>query len=154
MKVHVLKREQFLPISKAEAWEFFSTPRNLDLITPPDMGFQIKTLPSEEMYEGEIITYRVKILPGLWIPWVTEIKSVTDGECFIDEQRAGPYRFWHHRHHFEEKDGGVLMTDLVHYALGFWPFGEIPHALFVKPKLERIFDYRYEIIEKHFAKSE
>ena len=152
MKVHVLEREQFLPISIQEAWEFFSTPRNLDLITPPDMGFQIQTLPSEEMYEGEIITYRVKILPGLWIPWVTEIKCLQEGESFIDEQRAGPYHFWHHRHHFQEQDGGVLMTDLVHYSLGFWPLGEIPHALFVKSKLERIFDYRFEVIDKYFSK--
>ncbi|MGJ8697552.1 MAG: SRPBCC family protein [Verrucomicrobiaceae bacterium] len=150
MKVHQLKREQWLPISLEEAWAFFSTPRNLDRITPPGLGFKIESLPSEEMYEGEIITYKVMILPGVWIPWVTEIKSVTPMESFVDEQRAGPYRFWHHRHHFQEKDGGTLMTDLVHYSLGFWPLGEIPHRLFVKKKVESIFDFRRESIGKHF----
>ena len=114
--MHTLEQEQWLPISQKEAWEFFSSPRNLDKITPPDLGFKIKTLPSEVMYEGEIITYDVKMAPGVWIPWVTEIKAVDEGRSFIDEQRSGPYRFWHHRHSFEEKDGGTLMKDLVHYA--------------------------------------
>ncbi len=153
MKVHIIKREQWLPIPIEEAWAFFSTPRNLDKITPPELGFKIETLPSEEMYEGEIITYKVKLAPGIWIPWVTEIKSVTENVAFIDEQRAGPYRFWHHRHHFEEKDGGTLMTDLVHYSVAVWPFGMIAHKLFVKGKIKQVFDFRHEVIEKHFSKS-
>ena len=153
MKVHTLEREQWLPISIEEAWAFFSTPRNLDRITPPDLGFRIKSLPSEEMYEGEIITYQVKILPGLWVPWVTEIKSVQEGHSFIDEQRSGPYKFWHHRHSFEEADGGTRMKDLVHYSIGFWPFGEVAHALFVKKKLQWIFDFRRKILEEEFGSS-
>jgi ligand-binding SRPBCC domain-containing protein len=95
----------------------------------------------------------VKLLPGVWIPWVTEIKSMIENAAFIDEQRAGPYRFWHHRHHFESKDGGTLMTDLVHYSVAIWPFGFIAHELFVKEKLRTIFDFRHEVIEKHFGKS-
>ncbi|MGC6464168.1 MAG: SRPBCC family protein [Akkermansiaceae bacterium] len=150
MKVHTLSQEQWLPISLNEAWEFFSTPRNLDEITPPDLGFRIVDLPSEEMYEGEIITYKVKILPGFWIPWVTEIKSVDEGRSFVDEQRSGPYRFWHHRHHFEEKDGGTLMTDLVHYSVGKWIFGDLAHVVFVRRQLEKIFGFRREILEKKF----
>ena len=41
------------------------------------------------MYEGQIITYKVKILPGVWVPWVTEIKAVDEGKSFVDEQRFG-----------------------------------------------------------------
>lgn len=152
MKVHVLEQEQWLPIPVEEAWAFFSSPRNLDEITPPELGFRIQTLPSEEMYEGEIITYRVRIFPGFWIPWVTEIKSVVEGRSFIDEQRSGPYRFWHHRHSFEEKDGGTLMKDLVHYSVGKWIFGDLAHTVYVRGQLERIFGYRREILEKKFGK--
>lgn len=151
MKVHSLSQEQWLPISLDEAWGFFSTPRNLDEITPPELGFKIVSLPSEAMYEGEIITYKVMILPGVWIPWITEIRNVREGESFVDEQRSGPYRFWHHRHHFEAKDGGTLMTDLVHYSVGKWIFGEIAHAVFVRKKLENIFEFRREILEKRFG---
>lgn len=153
MKVHSLEQEQWLPISIEEAWEFFSSPRNLDEITPSDLGFKIEHLPSEEMYEGEIITYKVKLLPGVWIPWVTEIKAVSEGESFIDEQRSGPYRFWHHRHLFESKDGGTLMKDLVHYSVGMWVFGEIAHAVYVRKKLESIFAFRRQVLEERFGKS-
>ncbi|MEP4078675.1 SRPBCC family protein [Haloferula sp.] len=152
--IHVLEQEQFLPISLEEAWAFFSSPRNLDSITPPELGFRIESIRSNEMHEGQIITYKVKILPGVWIPWVTEIKAVDEGRSFVDEQRFGPYKFWHHRHGFEAVEGGVLMKDLVHYAMPFWPFGEVGHAAFVRPKLERIFGYRREILEKRFPMDE
>jgi len=151
MKLHVLEQEQILPITLDEAWEFFSSPRNLDSITPSDLGFQIRHCPGDTMYEGQIITYRVKIAPGIWVPWVTEIKAVDQGKAFVDEQRAGPYRFWHHRHAFEAVDGGVKMTDLVHYAMPFGPLGGIAHALFVRRKLEWIFGFRRRLLADKFG---
>lgn len=151
MTLHTLTQEQRLPITPAAAWEFFSSPRNLDEITPSDLGFEIVSLPDETMHEGQIITYRVKIAPLVWVPWVTEIKAIDEGRSFIDEQRFGPYKFWHHRHSFEEIPGGVLMRDLVHYGLGFGPFGAIAHAVFVRKKLEWIFRFRREILAKRFG---
>lgn len=151
MTIHTLQQEQRLPITLDEAWSFFSSPRNLDEITPPDLGFKIVSLPGETLYEGQIITYRVKVLPGLWIPWVTEIKSISQGHAFVDEQRYGPYKFWHHRHTFEAIPGGVLMRDVVHYGLGFGPFGAIAHAVFVRAKLKSIFGFRRETLIKRFG---
>jgi ligand-binding SRPBCC domain-containing protein len=151
MTLHHLSQEQILPITLAEAWDFFSSPRNLDSITPPELGFKIVHCPSEKMHEGQIIEYRVKVAPALWIPWVTEIKAVEEGRSFIDEQRFGPYKFWHHRHTFEEVDGGVKAGDLIHYAVPFGPFGAIAHPLFVRPKLERIFSFRREVLAKRFG---
>ena len=87
------------------------------------------------------------------MPWVTEIRCVREWESFVDEQRFGPYKFWHHLHSFEEKDGGVLMKDIVYYALPLWPFGEMGHDIFVRPKLERIFGFRKEILAKRFSGS-
>lgn len=149
--LHSLTQEQTLPISPTEAWEFFSSPRNLDAITPPDLGFRIVHCPSEKMHEGQIIEYRVKIVPSLWIPWVTEIKCVDEGRCFIDEQRFGPYKFWHHRHTFEATEGGVKMTDHVHYALPLGPLGSIAHGLFVRRKMEWIFRFRRQELERRFG---
>lgn len=151
MKVHVLKQEQRLPVSREAAWEFFSTPRNLDFITPPDAGFEVTYLSSEKMYEGQIITYNAKVVPFVTMTWVTEIKSVIESESFIDEQRFGPYRLWHHRHTFEEIEGGVLMTDLVHYVMPMGFIGEIARALFVKEKLRRVFDFRRSVLEERFG---
>ncbi len=140
-----------LPISREEAWAFFSSPSNLDSITPDDLGFQITSPPEPQMYEGQIITYRVRIAPGVNMTWVTEIKSVQEGTAFVDEQRFGPYRFWHHRHSFEDVPGGVLMRDKVHYGLPFGPFGDIAHAMFVRRKLQWIFNSRREILASRFG---
>lgn len=151
MKVYHLFQEQFLPLSPEEAWAFFSTPRNLDAITPPDMGFEIIHCPSDSIHEGQIITYRVQILPGIRVGWVTEIRGVEPGRSFIDEQLAGPYRLWHHRHMFEPVAGGVKMTDQIHYALPFGVAGWVAHRLFVRRKLEAIFRYRREELTRRFG---
>ncbi|MCW1923961.1 SRPBCC family protein [Luteolibacter arcticus] len=150
--LHSLLQEQLLPITLSQAWDFFATPRNLDEITPPDLGFRIVHCPAETMHEGQIIEYRVKIAPLVWIPWVTEIKAVDDGRSFIDEQRFGPYKFWHHRHTFEATEGGTKMTDLIHYALPFGPLGSIAHAMFVRRKLEGIFRFRRTELERRFGR--
>ena len=150
--LHSLSQEQILPISPAEAWEFFSAPRNLDAITPPNLGFRIVHCPSEKIHEGQIIEYSIKIVPGLWVPWVTEIRGVEEGRAFIDEQRFGPYKFWHHRHTFEAVEGGVKITDRVHYALPFGPLGSIAHALFIRRKMEWIFRFRREELERRFSR--
>lgn len=151
MKIHLLEQHQRLPIPIGEAWDFFSSPANLNDITPPDLGFQITSAPETTMFEGQIITYRVKIAPLVWVPWVTEIKCVDPGRSFIDEQRFGPYAFWHHRHLFEPDGDGVRMTDTVHYGLPLGPFGGIAHAIFVRRKLEWIFGYRRKILAERFG---
>lgn len=152
MKLHRLEQQQFLPITLDEAWAFFSAPQNLDEITPGDLGFRITSPVVGKMHEGQIITYQVKIAPLIWIPWVTEIKAVVEGSSFIDEQRFGPYKFWHHRHHFEACEGGVMMTDLIHYGLSFGLLGGIAHALFVRRKLEWIFAFRRRVLEERFGR--
>ena len=151
-KVYRLYREQTLPISKAEAWDYFSTPRNLEELTPKEIGFKILTCSHEKMVEGQIISYKVKVFPLIWIHWVTEITFVKEGEYFIDDQRSGPYAMWHHRHTFKESDDGVLMEDEVHYALPFGFIGRIMHKLFIGKKLQRIFDYRVEMLDERFPK--
>lgn len=151
MKIYTLQQEQLLPISPEAAWRFFSSPNNLNEITPPDVGFKTTNDPGEKIYEGLIITYRIKIAPGLWMPWVTEIRGVDEGRSFIDEQRFGPYKFWHHRHTFEAVPGGTLMRDFVHYGLSFGPLGMIAHGVFVGAKLKSIFDFRKQALTRKFG---
>ena len=123
--MEVLKQEQFLPISIQQAWKFFATPRNLNEITPADMTFEITSPLPDKMYEGLIITYRIKPLLNIAVDWVTEITHIREMEFFIDEQRSGPYKIWHHEHHFKAVDGGVIMTDLLYYDIGKSIFGWI-----------------------------
>ena len=110
MKIFKLKYSQKLPINLNEAWDFLSSPNNLELITPKSMDFNITDWDKRKAYPGQIIQYTVRPVLGFKINWVTEITQVKDKEFFIDEQRFGPYSFWHHKHFIKEIDGGVLMT--------------------------------------------
>lgn len=153
--IHTLHQEQFVPGDPARIWEFFATPRNLAAITPAHMRFEmIGTLP-EKMYAGQLIEYRIGIVPGLSTGWLTEITQIRDGSFFIDEQRIGPYRLWHHEHHFtpDPARGGVLMTDRIAYAVGWGPLGSLLHALWIRRKLESIFAHRREAIAQLFPHS-
>jgi ligand-binding SRPBCC domain-containing protein len=152
MKIYNLKKTQWMPVSLGEAWSFFSSPANLKKITPPYMGFHITSdLGDGKMYPGQIITYVVTPLWSIPMSWTTEITHVEENRYFVDEQRFGPYAFWHHQHWFFEKDGGVSMTDIVHYALPFDPLGRMVHKPLVRKKLEEIFDYRFKSVEKIFG---
>ena len=150
-EMYVLMQYQTLDISLDEAWEFFSNPRNLNEITPPDMKFNILTELNGKMYSGQIIEYKIGLLPGINQRWVTEIKNVKEKEYFIDEQRFGPYKFWYHEHKFEEDNGKVKMSDIVHYDLPFGFIGNIAHSLVVKRKLEQIFNYRKVKLKELFT---
>lgn len=143
-----LKQEQFLPIPLDEAWDFFATPRNLNDVTPKDMVFEITSELPEKMYAGLFITYRLKPMFNLPVTWVTEITHIAERKFFVDEQRLGPYRIWHHEHHFEAVEGGVMMTDIVHYHVGMGLIGVIAEKLFVNKKVESIFNFRREMLSK------
>lgn len=145
------KCEQFLQADVQEVWEFISDPKNLTKITPSDMGFHIRTkeLPPK-IYPGLIVNYTVK--PALNIPttWVTEITHVKDYVYFVDEQRIGPYRMWHHEHFIEPTERGVLMKDIISYQPPLGILGSLANRLFIKRKLKGIFEYRRKALNALF----
>jgi len=149
--VRRLRRVQRLSASIDAAWRFFSDPANLARITPPWLGFEITSPLPEHIYAGQIVTYRVRPIFDIAVTWVTEIAVVDAPRQFVDEQRVGPYRFWHHQHHLREVDGGVEVEDIVHYALPFGPVGAIVDRLFVLPRLNRIFGYRRRVLADTFG---
>jgi ligand-binding SRPBCC domain-containing protein len=144
--------EQTLPITPEEAWSFFSTPKNLNLLTPPDIHFKILNDVPDRMYWGAMIVYEIKFFLNIKFIWVTEITAVDDGNYFIDEQRKGPYRIWHHEHHFTKTEGGVLMTDKLYYDIGKSVLGGLAGKLFVHKKVAGIFEYRRKRLEELFGK--
>ena len=153
MAAHSIKTVQKIPASLKETWDFFSSPANLDTITPDDMAFKtITKFDSEKIYKGQIIEYKVSPLLQIPLYWMTEITEVEKEKFFVDEQRRGPYEIWHHEHYFKAIEGGVEMTDIVHYKnlLGF--IGEMANSLFVKKQLRKIFEYRFQKVEEIFGK--
>ncbi len=110
--------------------------------------------PGTKMYAGMINTYIIKPVLGIKMNWMTEITHVKEGEYFVDEQRFGPFALWHHQHHFKTIKGGVLMTDILDYAIPYGPIGRLANAVFVEKQVKQIFDYRVGAIELLFGKVE
>ncbi len=148
-----LIKEQNIPCSQEEIWDYISSPRNLSEITPDHMNFDIisKDLP-EKMYAGMIIVYKVNVLPGVRMKWMTEITMVREGSYFIDEQRVGPYKMWHHQHILREIEGGVNMKDIITYIPPFGFIGSILNGLVIRKEIENIFKYRFHSLEEKFGK--
>src|SRR4051794_36786302 len=152
MATFSFKTVQKIPTDLQTAWSFFSDPGNLRSITPPEMRFKIiSDAYDAEMYPGQIIEYTVRPLFGFPMYWMTEITHMQDRVFFIDEQRVGPYRLWHHQHHFRPIPGGVEMTDIIHYRnpLGF--IGNMANRFFVEAQLRKIFDFRFRKIDELFG---
>jgi ligand-binding SRPBCC domain-containing protein len=148
------KTEQILPISLKEAWDFFSSPKNLSTITPPELDFNILTNFKEEgIREGMVIDYTVKPLLGIPVHWQTEIGNVVAEKHFSDKQLKGPYKVWVHKHTFSKVNGGVLIQDEINYQLPLGFLGRMVHSLFVRKKIENIFDYRKQILFKIFPEN-
>ena len=151
MKVNQLKTIQNLPISIEEAWDFFSNPNNLKVITPEWLNIKITSRLPEKMYPGMIISYKVHPMLGIPTTWVTEITQVNEPYYFVDEQKFGPYKMWHHQHHFKETENGVEMIDIVDYALPFDPFSRPINSLLVEKKVKEIFRFREKKLIEIFA---
>ena len=153
MMLHTLQTTQLIKSDITTVWEFMSSPKNLAVITPDYMQFEVITdLAEAKMYAGQIIEYYVRPLLGIKLHWITEITHVKNKEYFVDEQRIGPYKFWHHKHFLKETSQGVEMYDVVHYQLPLGLIGKLGNQILVKKQLQQVFDYRFGMIEKLFNK--
>lgn len=149
--VYRLSSKQKLPISVDEAWEFLSSPKNLKIITPNYMSFDIISGDDKPMYAGQIIQYIVTPVLGIKTNWVSEITQVVDKKYFVDEQRFGPYALWHHKHFIHLIEGGVEMEDIIDYKVPFGFLGRLIHPILIKPKLTEIFNYRTKKLVELFG---
>ncbi|MBN09851.1 MAG: cell division inhibitor [Flavobacteriaceae bacterium] len=142
---------QKIPISLNKAWIFFSNPNNLKKITPNEMNFKVISGGDKKIFPGQIIEYKVSPLFGFSIKWVSEITHVIEGSYFVDEQRFGPYKFWHHKHFLKTIPGGVEMKDVIDYKLPYGIIGKLLHTIIIRPKLDQIFNYRYNKLIEIFG---
>jgi len=154
-KVYSLYSKQKIPAPLEKVWQFFSDANNLLNVTPPHLNLKVTNkVFGEEVYAGQVMTYKVRPLLNFPLSWMTEITHVEPLKYFVDEQRKGPYKLWHHQHHFRAIEGGVEMIDIVHYRLPFGPIGVIANSFVVKDELKKIFTYRYQKIIELFGKWE
>ena len=145
-----LVREQWVPRRLDEVFPFFADANNLEALTPPWLNFSILT-PEVQIRTGALIEYKLR-LHGVPLKWRTLIAVWEPPHRFVDEQLSGPYSLWYHEHTFSERDGGTLLTDHVRYVVPGGPLAPLVHRFFVRPELERIFDYRQKIIADRFGR--
>ena len=146
-RAYRLTAEVFLPKSREEIFPFFADAYNLEELTPSWMNFSVLTPAPIDMHEGTLIDYKLRIR-GVPLRWRTKITGWEPPYRFCDEQLKGPYRFWRHEHTFVNVDGGCLARDQVDYAV---PGGKLIHWLIVRRDVERIFEYRTEVLKRIFA---
>lgn len=149
--MYKLHKKQNVPISLQEAWNFLKSPKNLEKMTPKEMGFKIIDGAERETYAGQLITYEVTPLLGIKTKWVSKITQVEYLKYFTDEQLYGPYAMWHHTHFIKEIEGGVEMEDVIYYKVPFGFLGKLFHPILVKPQLEKIFKFRSEKLIELFG---
>ena len=149
MKIYTLKFKQKINRKIDEVYPFFSNPENLSYITPSRLNFRILTPLPIKMQKGQIIDYTITIL-GKKIRWRTIISEYEPSKYFIDQQLKGPYSKWDHTHIFKECKNGTMMIDKVTYSIPLGIIGQLAHSIWGKAELNRIFNYRYDIIEKIF----
>ena len=146
--MYTLHRETTIPTTHEKAWAFICNPANLNLITPDDMRFEIRTALPDRMYEGMLVEYRVAIPMIGMQPWLSELKHIVEGHSFVDEQKIGPYKLWYHYHGLEDVPDGVRFVDRITYEVPFGIIGRLAHRVFIRRTLERIFDYREQQLKR------
>ncbi len=152
MAIHTFKKSQIIPASLAQCWNFFSDPHNLSQITPASLDFTVLSELPDAVYPGMMIEYRVRPLFGIPVRWLTEITHVEPMTRFVDEQRSGPYRLWHHEHTFTQLDNNrILARDLITYILPFGWLVDLADPLMVRRQLNMIFDYRTKAVARIFG---
>ncbi len=146
MRLRRFDATQVVPVPLDQAWSFFSDASNLPRITPPWLDFRLESELPERAHAGMIAVYRVRVAPGVRVRWVTEITHLEAERFFVDEQRFGPYRFWHHQHHFRAVDSGTEIRDIVHYAVPLGPLGRVVDRVRIAAQVEEIFAFRRQVL--------
>lgn len=147
MKIYQLYRRQNLKLSQQEAWDFFSSPYYLNEITPNFFNVEIVSRVPAKIYAGLMISYRMKAVWGLPMGWLSEISHCDEPHRFVYQQGVGPFKFWSHEVCLTQQDHGVVMEDIVFYAMPWGWLGQCLHALLIGGKLQQIFDTRQEYLQ-------
>ncbi len=151
MKIHQLYRSQQLNLSNQEAWRFFSSPHHLNDITPSFFNVVITSKVPADIYAGLMISYQMKAVFGLPMAWLSEISHCQMPKRFVYEQRIGPFKFWSHEVCLTETATGIILEDIVFYAMPFGWLGELFNSLLINNKLKQIFDTRHHYLQAQWG---
>jgi len=150
MKIYQLYRQQTLNMTVQEAWSFFSSPSHLNDITPDFFHVTITSKVPEKIYAGLMISYQMKAVFGIPMNWLSEVSHCDEPKRFVYEQRIGPFKFWSHEVCLTEQQNGILLEDIMFYAMPLAWLGQLINTVLIADKLERIFDTRHAYLQSKF----
>ena len=153
MKIYRLYRRQTLAMPIDQAWRFFSSPYNLNEITPDFFNIEVLSPVPENIHSGLMIHYAMKAVFGIPMAWLSEISHCDEPHRFVYEQRIGPFKFWSHEVCLTEQDDGVVLEDIVFYAMPFGWHGQILNKLLIAEKLDEIFTVRHDYLAARWGMS-
>lgn len=151
MKIYQLYRQQTLNMTIQDAWSFFSSPYHLNDITPDFFHVTITSKVPEKMYAGLMISYQMKAVFGIPMNWLSEVSHCDEPKRFVYEQRIGPFKFWSHEVCLTEQQNGILLEDIMFYAMPLGWLGQLINRVLIADKLERIFDTRHTYLQSKFG---
>ena len=151
MKLERIQTSKRLPIQVEEAWDFFTSPENLQSVMPPWLDYQLSSSPPEYLHPGAMYSAQMRPFPGVTLHTVNTVMHIRPPSLFITEQRVGPFKLWHHEYHFKELQDGVVVDEVVQYGMRYGPMGRLVHDLFVRKRLHAIFMHRARALDQRFG---
>jgi ligand-binding SRPBCC domain-containing protein len=151
MKIYQLYRQQTLNMTIQDAWSFFSSPYHLNDITPDFFHVTITSKVPEKIYAGLMISYQMKAVFGIPMNWLSEVSHCDEPKRFVYEQRIGPFKFWSHEVCLTQQQNGILLEDIMFYAMPVGWLGQLINTVLIADKLNRIFDTRHTYLQSKFG---
>lgn len=78
---------------------------------------------------NDTVTWEVTAGLGIRQRITSRFTSFDRPRMFVDEIERGAFKRWHHKHVFESKPEGTLLTDEVNYESPFGALGRLAEAL-------------------------
>ncbi|MGE0886202.1 MAG: SRPBCC family protein [Blastocatellales bacterium] len=151
MSRHKFIKTSEIPASQQEVFDWHELPGAVERLTPPWEKVQMVER-GDNLQVGTRVIFKVFTGP-ISQTWVAEHVEYDPPSLFVDVQRQGPFAYWHHRHRFEPTERGTtMMIDEVEYELPFGWLGDLFGGAFTRSKLQKMFDYRHQVVLDHFKK--
>lgn len=144
-------KESILPATVEEVFAFHERPDAFALLQPPWDRVEILTPPTS-LEVGTRVELKTKVGP-FWIRIVAEHVAYEHNRHFEDVMREGPFARWHHKHLFFDHEDGCRLRDEIEYAPPLGWLGRLADPVAVRPRLQRLFDYRHEVTRREVLKA-
>jgi ligand-binding SRPBCC domain-containing protein len=141
------RKETFISATPERVFAFHELPDAFERLLPPwENAKVIQTADISKIGSRAIIEQKVfGLVPSRW---VAEHTAYEPPSMFEDIQVSGPFSKWRHRHIVSPETGGAVLIDDIEYEPPFGFLGSFADPLFIRPKLEKMFEFRHSVTKE------